>query len=101
VKCIPLLAYFADTEIQWSSYEDRLASQRYFPSKIQEGFENTTLILDATPLPIQHRRTDQKEGENGVWDEAHKMWGMRFKTLKVMKFIVLIRNKFILKFYLS
>jgi hypothetical protein len=101
VKCIPLLAYFADTEIQWSSYEDRLASQRYFPSKIQEGFENTTLILGVTTLPIQHCRTDQKEGENGVWDGAHKMWGMRFKSLKAIKFIVLIRNKFILKFYLS
>jgi hypothetical protein len=29
------------------------------------------------------------------------MWDMRFQSLKAMKFIILIRNKFILKFYLS
>jgi hypothetical protein len=32
-----------------------------FPSTIPEGMENVTLIVDATPLPIQHCRNDTKE----------------------------------------
>jgi hypothetical protein len=47
-----------------------------FPSTIPEGMENVTLIVDATSLPIQHCRNDTKEGEEGVWDKAHQMWGM-------------------------
>jgi hypothetical protein len=40
--------------------------------------ENVTLIAGAMPLPIQHCRNDTKEGEEGVWDGAHQMWGMFF-----------------------
>jgi hypothetical protein len=75
-KIMPLLPHFSKFLICWTSYEARKEAQRHFPSTIPEGMENVTLIVDATPLPIQHCRNDTKDGEEGVWDGAHQMWGM-------------------------
>jgi hypothetical protein len=44
-KMIPLLRYFSEVEVKWSSYEERLERQRYFPSKIPEELKNVTLIV--------------------------------------------------------
>jgi hypothetical protein len=73
---MPLLPYFSKFLICWSSYEVRKEAQRYFPSTVPEGMKKFTLIADATPLPIQHCRNDTKDGEEGVCDVTHQMWGM-------------------------
>jgi hypothetical protein len=75
-KIILLLPHFSKFLICWTSYEARKEAQKHFPSTIPEGMDNVTLIVDATPLPIQHCRSDIKEGEEGVWDGGHQMWGM-------------------------
>jgi hypothetical protein len=74
-KMIPILEHFSQKEICLTSYEERKMAQSHFTSTIPEGFENVTFIIDATPLPIQHQRSDASSRENGVWDGAHKMWG--------------------------
>jgi len=73
-KTIPLLEYFSEFEVKWSSYEELLERHKYFPSKIPEELNNVTLIVDSAPLPIQHRRSDTNDGPKDVWDGAHKMW---------------------------
>lgn len=37
--------------------------------------EDVSLVVDATPLPVQRCRSDVAEGSEGVWDGAHKIWG--------------------------
>jgi hypothetical protein len=76
VKFIPLLSTFSTQNIQFGTLEERRRNARsniniLFPSEL----ENTTLILDATPLPIERRRDEPLNGDEGVWDEAHKMFG--------------------------
>jgi hypothetical protein len=77
-KMISILQHFSQKEICLTSYEERKMVQSHFTSTIPEGFENVTFIIYATLLPIQHQRGDASSGENGVWDDAHKMWGTYF-----------------------
>jgi hypothetical protein len=77
-KIIPLLQYFSRYEVCWSTFEIREKRREYFSSTLPSGMENVTLIVDATPIPIQHRRNDAKQGDEGVWDGAHHMWGTIF-----------------------
>jgi hypothetical protein len=52
--------------------------------------ENVTLIVDATPIPILHRRNDAKQGDEGVWDGAHHMWGTIFHHCLSSKCVFII-----------
>jgi hypothetical protein len=96
-KIIPLLEYFSEKEIYFTSFEERIAAQQYFPSTILEEFKNVTLIVDTTPLPIQHHRNDPTSGQNGVWDGAHKMWGNFFLLIKakICKSNTILLNNFV------
>jgi hypothetical protein len=77
-KIIPLLPHFTKYEVTWTNYEERKSARKYFPSKIPENMEDVTLVVDATPLPIQRCRNDIAEGSEGIWDGAHKIWGTIF-----------------------
>lgn len=87
VKFIPLLSTFSTQNIQFGTLEERRNARSNINILFPSELENTTLILDATPLPIERRRDEPLNGDEGVWDEAHKMFAYKVIALMDLNYI--------------
>lgn len=94
VKFIPLLSTFSTQNIQFGTLEERRNARSNINILFPSELENTTLILDSTPLPIERKRDEPLNSDEGVWDEAHKMFGTiplcQFKFYCCLNCLVLI-----------
>jgi len=56
-------------------------TQMFVKNEFSTVFSNSKIkvlmIVDSTPLPINHCRNETKDGPNGVWDGAHRMWAYK------------------------
>lgn len=83
-KFIPLLDCFSTTVIQFGSYDERFQARNNVHIQFPDRLKKTTLILDSTFLPIERRRDEPFDGDEGVWDGAHQLYGMSFVDKQII-----------------
>lgn len=73
---VPALLAFVNEVIKWGSFEERYAARNHFRGTLPKRFQETTLIGDATDIPMWWTNTDMTSGENGVWSAKCKCAGI-------------------------
>jgi hypothetical protein len=73
---IAALPSFVSTVIKWGSFEERYAARTHFRGILPKEFQETTLIGDATDIPMWWTNTDVTSGENGIWSAKCKCAGI-------------------------